>query len=110
MKLVHAAAILLALTAAARASETRSPERSGASVIHPNDVSTAQMKAIQKSLSAAGYPVQWTGRLDQDTRDAISRFQRANGLDATGQLDARTAHALGFDKGALEMELAEHGT
>jgi peptidoglycan hydrolase-like protein with peptidoglycan-binding domain len=110
MAFLRAAAILLALTAAAPAAATQSPERSDESLIRPNDVSTAQMEDIQKSLGAAGYPVQRTGRFDEQTRDAISRFQRANGLDATGELDARTAHALGFDKRALEMELAEHGT
>ena len=35
-----------------------------------------------------------TGELNNDTRDALSAFQRANGVPATGEADAATMHQL----------------
>jgi hypothetical protein len=52
---------------------------------------SAEITGIQMRLAALGF--YWgtpTGELDDDTRDAILRFQRDNGLEMTGELNADT--------------------
>jgi peptidoglycan hydrolase-like protein with peptidoglycan-binding domain len=65
---------------------------------------------IQRTLQDVGYGVRRTGKLDDQTRGAISRFQRDRGLPETGALDGRTASQLGVSRRGLEAERMEHGT
>lgn len=49
-----------------------------------------QVLALQRQLTAAGFPVPETGYFGTQTRDAVLRFQQAQGLPATGVADAQT--------------------
>jgi peptidoglycan hydrolase-like protein with peptidoglycan-binding domain len=58
------------------------------------------VSAAQQALARLSYyrgPV--TGQLDDATRTALFQFQVDRGLRATGNLDGRTAQALGLDLG-----------
>lgn len=56
-----------------------------------------QIRLLQKRLHAAGFtPGPIDGIFGPRTRQAIRRFQKANGLRATGRLNATTRQALGF--------------
>ena len=60
-------------------------------------VDTTQVQAAQQALARAGYnPGNSTGNFDASTHDAVSQFQRARGLKATGDLDSATMSALGL--------------
>jgi len=54
--------------------------------------SRAQTSQVQQALKAKGYD---PGSTDNQTQEALRKFQQANGLPATGKLDAQTAKALG---------------
>ena len=64
-----------------------SATKSGAS---QSEVSAAQTALKQKGL----YKGRVDGRMGPETRQAISQFQRQNGLKQTAQLDARTMNEL----------------
>ncbi len=49
-----------------------------------------QVLTLQQQLNAAGYSVPTTGYYGTQTRDAVLRFQQAQGLPATGIADAQT--------------------
>jgi hypothetical protein len=58
--------------------------------------STDDNGGVQGRLKNLGYYLgAINGSLDDDTIDAIRRFQEANGIPVTGQLDAATQSALG---------------
>jgi hypothetical protein len=61
-----------------------------------------QAIAVQRALRAHGYPVELADLYGPDTRDAVARFQRANQLQPTGEMDAPTARALGLDPAAVQ--------
>ena len=55
---------------------------------------------MQRTLSDRGYRVGGVdGRMGPQTQAALRRFQRAERLEATGQLNHRTLVALGIQKG-----------
>ena len=54
--------------------------------------SSSQTSQVQQALKAKGYD---PGTSDNQTQEALRKFQQANGLTATGRLDAQTAKALG---------------
>jgi peptidoglycan hydrolase-like protein with peptidoglycan-binding domain len=59
-----------------------------------------RVRAAQQALAQANYyrgPL--TGNLDDPTRTALFQFQVDRGLSATGNLDGRTAQALGLNLG-----------
>lgn len=58
---------------------------------------SAQAHLVQRSLDEHGFPVELTGFYDQQTRAAVTGFQRSHRLEATGDIDPATAHALGLD-------------
>ena len=62
-------------------------------------------REVQQALKDKGHdPGQVDGVLGPRTQQAIRDFQEANGLPATGRLDAETAAALGVDSaGAADM-------
>ena len=59
-------------------------------------VDTTKVRAAQQALARAGYnPGNATGTMDAPTHDAVTQFQKAHGLKATGDLDSATMSALG---------------
>jgi hypothetical protein len=56
-----------------------------------------QIRLVQRTLSAKGYPTDTTGRFDEGTRSSLASFQQENALPVTGNLDEKTIEALGFD-------------
>jgi peptidoglycan hydrolase-like protein with peptidoglycan-binding domain len=63
----------------------------------PPAANTAKVTAAQQALARAGYsPGNATGAMDAPTHDALTQFQRAHGLRATGDLDSQTMSALGL--------------
>jgi peptidoglycan hydrolase-like protein with peptidoglycan-binding domain len=75
-------------------------------------VDSNTVKQVQRTLSDRGYRVGTAdGRMGPQTQSALRRFQRAERLEATGQLNHRTLVALGIQKGdavADEQELHYH--
>jgi len=57
--------------------------------------SSEQVKAVQTALNNDGYKVAVDGKMGKQTHDALMKFQRANGLPATGKADAATLKKLG---------------
>jgi peptidoglycan hydrolase-like protein with peptidoglycan-binding domain len=55
-----------------------------------------QIRMVQRALHDRGYGVEPTGAWDASTRAALSEFQSASKLPATGTLDGATARALGL--------------
>jgi len=57
--------------------------------------SSDQVKAVQTALNNDGYKVAVDGKMGKQTHDALMKFQKANGLPATGKADAATLKKLG---------------
>lgn len=55
---------------------------------------TLQVKQIQQQLSHHGYRVAADGIVGPKTKAALKKFQRSQGLEANGSLDAATLSAL----------------
>lgn len=60
-----------------------------------------QAHLVQRSLNEHGYPVALTGAYDDQTRAVVAGFQRSHGIQATGDMDAATARALGLEPSAV---------
>jgi hypothetical protein len=56
---------------------------------------SSQVKAVQTALNKDGYKVAVDGKMGKQTHDALMKFQKANGLPATGKADAATVKKLG---------------
>lgn len=70
----------------------------GASMI----LSTATVRRVQQKLNALGFGVGTaTGTWDEATRAAVTRFQKARGLQPTGALNADTMRALHIGLGSV---------
>jgi hypothetical protein len=61
-------------------------------VVSPNDIRRAQ-----EELRAKGFNPGDDGKLDQETQEAVAKFQKQNSLPATGVLDDKTLAKLGVD-------------
>ena len=61
-------------------------------VISPNHIRRAQ-----EALRVRGLNPGDDGKLDQNTQEALAKFQKQNNLPATGVLDDKTAAKLGVD-------------
>jgi peptidoglycan hydrolase-like protein with peptidoglycan-binding domain len=63
--------------------------------------SSAQTTQIQQALKAKGYdPGKIDGMMSSQTQEALRKFQKENGLQVTGKVDAQTAKALGVSSSA----------
>jgi uncharacterized protein YcfJ len=61
--------------------------------------SSELVRSAQQSLNDKGYNVgPADGQLGPSTRNAVSRFQQAQGLRQTGELDSQTLSALGVSQ------------
>ncbi len=58
-------------------------------------MSAQDIQKVQDALKAKGHNPGTTGAMDDQTRDAIRAFQKANNLTLTGTVDEKTAAALG---------------
>ncbi len=54
-----------------------------------------QVKSVQAALNKEGYNVAVDGKMGKQTHDALMKFQKANGLPASGKADAATLKKLG---------------
>ena len=64
-------------------------------------IPTERVIEIQTALSKAGYfEGEATGEYNEETREAMKRFQTAKGLPATGLPSAHTIKLLGISKGS----------
>jgi peptidoglycan hydrolase-like protein with peptidoglycan-binding domain len=66
-------------------------------VVKPSALSPEQVRVVQRSLIDRGFAVDLSGEFDPLTRRALTDFQRARGLPATGNLNTSTVEALGVD-------------
>lgn len=58
----------------------------------------AIVKEVQKALESKGYnPGPVDGKMGQKTKDALTKFQREQGIQPTGQIDQQTLAALGVE-------------
>lgn len=62
-------------------------------------MSSQDIKQVQQALQAKGHNAGTSGVMDDKTRDAIRAFQKKEGLSVTGNVDAKTAQALGVSVG-----------
>ena len=58
-------------------------------------MSAQDIQKVQDALKAKGHNPGTSGTMDDQTRDAIRAFQKANNLTLTGTVDEKTAAALG---------------
>ncbi len=79
------------------AASTAAPSESEQGAVEGANLSPEQVRIVQRSLAERGFAVDLTGTLDDRTQTALMDFQRARGLEATGQVDAFTIDALGID-------------
>ncbi len=103
-RLVPVAAVLLALIAAPAAAAESTSATGGA------QASTISKKTWVKRIQRA-LRVQADGVMGPQTRRAIRRFQRANGLRVTGRVDSTTIDALGLrESGDRTLSSADPAT
>lgn len=62
-------------------------------------MSSQDIKQVQQALQAKGHNAGTSGVMDDKTRDAIRAFQKKEGLSVTGNVNAKTAQALGVSVG-----------
>jgi murein L,D-transpeptidase YcbB/YkuD len=75
-------------------SETGTPlATSSAGLLKPGAMRTIQQRLAKKGVLGEGHE---SGKLDAATRAAVTRFQDAQGLPATGELDDATIEKLGL--------------
>jgi peptidoglycan hydrolase-like protein with peptidoglycan-binding domain len=58
-------------------------------------MSSQDIQKVQDALKTKGHNPGTSGTMDDQTRDAIRAFQKANNLTLTGTVDEKTAAALG---------------
>jgi hypothetical protein len=58
------------------------------------------ISGVQQRLNNLGYPCPKTGELDDQTRAALADFQRAGGVEATGEPDQTTRDRLAKEHGS----------
>jgi peptidoglycan hydrolase-like protein with peptidoglycan-binding domain len=122
---------IMALTLAAACSHERAgrgqttvetnapPNDQQTAVVQPSDLSSEQVRLVQRALSDRGFAVDLSGSFDDRTQTALMDFQRARGLPATGNLNQPTVDALGIDpttvmpvrgkSDAADRDDAQHG-
>ena len=60
-------------------------------------VNPSRLRRAQEALRARGLKPGNEGKLDQNTQEALAKFQKQNNLPATGVLDDKTAAKLGVE-------------
>src|SRR5216684_3357543 len=93
---VIAASALVLSPAFAQNAQQDSSQQGGAQQSTSAAVDTSVVQQIQQALNSKGYntgPVD--GKMGKKTQQALTKFQQAQGLQATGQADQQTLAALG---------------
>lgn len=68
------------------------------------NVSAEQIKKVQTALKEKGFFTGTeTGKMDEETKNAIRKYQRAQGIPETGNLDEVTAKGLG-----IQLDMQHH--
>jgi hypothetical protein len=87
------------------------PEKMGPGADDKGMVVTSEhIKKAQDALKAKGLNPGTGGKLDPRTQQALSEFQKANNLPATGVLDEKTAAKLGVTMGTQGKSLPGEST
>jgi DNA-binding protein HU-beta len=82
-------------TAAKRSSKSSKSSRGKVAARTPSGPSLERIREIQAALAKSGhYQGALTGRVDAATTAALSRFQHANDLEATGKIGVKTLKGL----------------
>lgn len=55
-----------------------------------------QISAVQQALVDAGYQVKVDGKMGRKMRSALKKYQKSNGLKATGRVNKATLRKLGL--------------
>jgi len=75
------------------------------SAIDTAQLSARQIQEVQQQLEVYGHDVgEINGHWNQQTQSAIRNFQKAQGIEVTGQLDDQTIKRLGLDTDAFRPE------
>ncbi len=78
------------------AAETSELQEQAKTISQAAPIDTAMVKEVQEALNQKGFGVgKADGVLGAKTAAAVSKFQQAQGLDATGAIDQQTIVALG---------------
>ena len=96
MKMRHVVAFTSAVLVSFGAVAGGQQHSSAGASADPATVRQAQEKLVSEGIN----PGAVDGRLGPQTRQGLQEFQRSNGLEATGQLDAETVAALGLESGS----------
>lgn len=92
--------VLVALTPLAAFAQAPGGSAPGVPLPGRTQADPQTVRRVEQQLRAAGFnPGPVDGVMDQQTRDAIRRFQRATGLAVTGELDPRTRSTLRSSSG-----------
>ena len=65
---------------------------------HHKAVASAEVKAVQEALNTHGVKLKVDGLAGRQTRNAIKKFQKENGLKVTGHANKATRLKLGLKK------------
>ncbi|MFH1623882.1 MAG: peptidoglycan-binding domain-containing protein [Pseudomonadota bacterium] len=71
-------------------------EKAKATPIKAKAAKSEKVKAIQEALNKAGFDLKVDGHMGKTTRNAIKKFQKDNGLKATGRPNKATLAKLGI--------------
>jgi hypothetical protein len=69
----------------------------GGGSVAVGSLSVEEIREVQMVLIEEGFMLEVDGRLGTQTRDALTQFQRRNGLEVTGQIDSQTMTKLGVN-------------
>lgn len=61
--------------------------------------SATNVQDVQSALSSRGYDLQVDGIMGPNTKSALTRFQRDQGIPETGRMDTETMRALNLEQG-----------
>jgi len=119
--LTTASAMLIAMAGTASAAEpstssklnsppTSASGQSSSAMTSPVNASEDQIKAAQQQLKSAGeYKGSIDGKMGPEMKQALEKFQKQHGLQATGALDQETLAALQGNTGRAGSTAAPTG-
>jgi hypothetical protein len=104
ISIATAAILTLAITPTALAADNAQARTGGPSGMQQGNRSDAMQKQsdpetirqVQQQLIRKGHSVPTDGKMNQQTRAALMKFQQQQGLQGTGRLDPETLSALGI--------------
>jgi hypothetical protein len=91
-------AVLVTFTASSFTPAMAARSKSTKSSVHKKKkAATHKARTIQKALNEKGYQVEVDGKMGRHTKVAIKKFQKDNGLKATGKANKATLEKLGIE-------------